>query len=592
MLTIKKFVKNGIEYLAPQGERGPQGIQGPQGDSVLVGGGDLPLTHVLGNDSTKAMSQKGVTDAVSMEKDTILSSTLPVQMCSIGSSSWYRNGSSGAQRHVAVPVSPGQKVRLTVSSTAGSYYALLTSSYAPPYNNGNAIPYVNGMSRESASSVNPFTLEIPEGCAWLALNSVDGQENECTWSIVVIDNVKARISEMEAKAAELEENTMAEVALDTDSLMVVDWFIQNNGKWGMGLGRWQCKLTDISRYRGEQLIITKNPNGSGHFAFLKSETRSNNSIPDFCDGQSKVVVSASTSPVTVTVPNDANLLYLFANNDGTDVTPGVVVRRSAVELLTDFLADFKSTMPVRLRIAHWNLGHFSQGTSYDTTITHEDYAAMRQKWAERINAIAADIFLSCEYNTNMVNEGDGQQAINTQQVLFGQYAHAYIGSRPSANSYMQAAMFSNLPIRNVRQVTFPQTVQAGRYYQVGDLRIGSTLIKVVETHLDWNQGSNGAAYRAAQIQKLIADFANFSHVIITGDFNVDSISEYDAFAEAGFSMANHGYLGRINTYPAGSPTAGLDNILCKGFAINGIHVVDDPELSDHCAIYAELWIKD
>lgn len=46
------------------GQQGPQGMQGPQGDSVLVGQGDLPLAHVLGDNNTKAMSQKGVTKSL------------------------------------------------------------------------------------------------------------------------------------------------------------------------------------------------------------------------------------------------------------------------------------------------------------------------------------------------------------------------------------------------------------------------------------------------------------------------------------------------------------------------------------------------
>ena len=381
-----------------QGERGPQGAQGPQGDSVLVGEGDLPLAHVLGDNNQKAMSQKGVTDAVTIESNTILSSSLQTQVCSIGTNAWYKDGSSGAQSHVAVPVSPGQRVRLTVSATAGAFYALLTSSYAPPYVNNNALPFVEGTSRRSASTVNPFVVEIPDGCAWLALNRVDGAGHECSWTIVVMDNVKTRISEIESKAAVMEENIMGEYAVDTSNVMVVDWFIQNNGRWGQGQGRWQCKMTDISMYRGDRLIITKSPNGYGHFAFLKSDTKSNNSNPDYCDGQSKVVMTDAMSPMTVTVPDDANLLYLFVNNDGTNVTPSVLVRRSAVRQVEDSLTAFTSTMSVRLRIAHWNLGHFSLGTSYDTTVTHEQYAALRQKWAERINDIAADIFLCCEYN--------------------------------------------------------------------------------------------------------------------------------------------------------------------------------------------------
>ena len=53
-----------------KGETGATGPQGPQGDSILVGEGDLPLAHVLGQDNTKAMSQKGVTDAVFSKLDT------------------------------------------------------------------------------------------------------------------------------------------------------------------------------------------------------------------------------------------------------------------------------------------------------------------------------------------------------------------------------------------------------------------------------------------------------------------------------------------------------------------------------------------
>ena len=124
-----------------------------------------------------------------------------------------------------------------------------------------------------------------------------------------------------------------------------------------------------------------------------------------------------------------------------------------------------------------------------------------------------------------------------------------------------------------------------------DLYIGHTLIKVVETHLDWNQGNNGVTCRSAQIQKLIADFADYSHVIIAADFNVESMSEYDTFSAAGYSMVNNGYLGRINTYPAGNPTSGLDNILYKGFSATSIHVVDNADLSDHCAIYADLSLR-
>ena len=53
-----------LDFVIPQGQTGQTGPQGPMGESVIVGQGDLPLTHVLGQSTEKAMSQKGVTDAI------------------------------------------------------------------------------------------------------------------------------------------------------------------------------------------------------------------------------------------------------------------------------------------------------------------------------------------------------------------------------------------------------------------------------------------------------------------------------------------------------------------------------------------------
>ena len=55
--TVLK-VKNGSK-----GDKGEKGDKGDQGDSVIVGEGDLPMAHVLGESTQKAMSQKGVSDA-------------------------------------------------------------------------------------------------------------------------------------------------------------------------------------------------------------------------------------------------------------------------------------------------------------------------------------------------------------------------------------------------------------------------------------------------------------------------------------------------------------------------------------------------
>lgn len=246
----------------------------------------------------------------------------------------------------------------------------------------------------------------------------------------------------------------------------------------------------------------------------------------------------------------------------------------------------KSVQFAKVRVASWNLGHFSLGTSSDTAITHSNYATMRQKWAEKINEIDADIFCCCEYNTNFVNESGSDPAITARDAIFSLYSAASVGAK---DAYNQNAMFANCKLKDIKSVAYDNHTQ-GRYYIVNTATIGGKEVKVVATHLDFNQGTTGQQNRALQMQQLISDFANDDYVIICADWNTtDGGSEFDVFTNAGYKMANHGYLGDIMTYPAGeTPEQILDNIVVKGFAVNGIHIVNDATLTDHCAVYCDL----
>lgn len=246
----------------------------------------------------------------------------------------------------------------------------------------------------------------------------------------------------------------------------------------------------------------------------------------------------------------------------------------------------------KIRVAQWNVGHFALGKTYDTKITHDRFETMQKKWAEAIKEINADVFCCCEYNTNFVNADQDHDAVTAREAIFPQYQFAYIGSKPYAKSYMQTAIFSHLPIKNIKQKVYKHTVQVGRYFQYGDLSINGKVVKVVATHLDFNQGENGAAYRVDQIHELVDFFASDPYVIICADWNA-SISNYDILTDGGYSMANHGSIGDVKTYPAGNnPLWVLDNIVCKGFDISGIEFVNDPTLTDHMAIYADFTITE
>ena len=244
---------------------------------------------------------------------------------------------------------------------------------------------------------------------------------------------------------------------------------------------------------------------------------------------------------------------------------------------------------IKFRYAHWNIGHFTYydgATGSDTpNIPAADSDAMAIRYKKTINELDADILGVCE--DDPVFDAAGNTSLSK---LYYKYRTKYQGTK---YNYMCASIYANLPLSviSVTEVTYPQTVQANRYYKLMVATLNGRTVKIVETHLDWNQGAYGATYRAAQIQKLISDFASDTYVIISADFNVDSTSEYDAFVNAGYVLANHGYIGDLGTFRNEVPEnrKSFDNILAKGFIMSNIKVNEDSfDLSDHAAISCDL----
>ena len=126
-----------------------------------------------------------------------------------------------------------------------------------------------------------------------------------------------------------------------------------------------------------------------------------------------------------------------------------------------------------------------------------------------------------------------------------------------------------------------------RTYIVSTIVLNGEKVYIVETHLDVPRYKE---QRAAQIRELIGAFEKADKVIICGDFNVSSLSEYDIFKNHGYMLANHGKFGDIVTFPWKKKGSCIDNIICKGFDIKSIQVYDTG-LSDHYAIACDVVMK-
>ena len=240
----------------------------------------------------------------------------------------------------------------------------------------------------------------------------------------------------------------------------------------------------------------------------------------------------------------------------------------------------------KFTVASWNIGHFALGKAGDTTLKHNVLDFYKQTYKAYFNELNADILALIEYNPVMVNATDKLPAVKARDAILSNYHEAQEGPQYDYNCN---AIFSNgFEVLGTDTIMFSKMVQT-RYYLVSTMRMDGDIVKVVSTHLDWNQGENGAPYRAIQIEEIIEAFKNDKYVILCADWNVSKTSEYSAFVNAGYKMANHGYLGDLLTYPAGSsPRSYLDNIITKGFAIGNVKVINNAMLSDHCLIKADL----
>lgn len=238
-----------------------------------------------------------------------------------------------------------------------------------------------------------------------------------------------------------------------------------------------------------------------------------------------------------------------------------------------------------------------------------NYAMQLKRWKHRLADINADIFCAAEYNYYF-GTLDGVNT-NAREVVFGDYPYFYApragGPAPDNvynNNYHREAIFTMIghltqeweQVTEVTMMNDPQTFVAVSFPLGSGTRIKT--IHVVCTHPFHNGGNapvNGGA-RTAMLERIIEKYANEDYVIVCGDFNVNSIHEFDIFADAGYSMANSSER-IIYTFPASGcdannikPWSCLDNIIVKGFNIETVRLVNDPLLSDHCGLVSDLSI--
>ena len=237
---------------------------------------------------------------------------------------------------------------------------------------------------------------------------------------------------------------------------------------------------------------------------------------------------------------------------------------------------------VKLRVGTYNIGHFCLGTGSSSGVTSGTLQTWLDNYHSALNTAGLDILCATEYEPNIVSGNAAKDSV------FNNFVFNAIGAKKAYNCN---AIFSNIAIGQPTSVDFVDRAQ-DRYYIYTTINIGGKDIKVISTHLDFNDQSK----RRSQITQIINAFANDDYVIWCGDFNIFAgyEADWDIIRNAGYTMANMGYAGEIVTAPylPADPTTPvdykLDNICVKGFAISEVKTFGTLEMSDHYGLQAVL----
>jgi len=368
---------------------------------------------------------------------------------------------------------------------------------------------------------------------------------------------------------------------------ILDGTIRNSDNIYIASSAYRGSLINVEDSVFDTVTIEKGSNTIG-YAFLAARPEvfieyskfPNGYSPSYAAGYTRVIWSGE-SEVTALIPDNARYLYIYNNsNDQVHVPAAIKFTKSGNE----DTADENS-----VRIATWNIGHFSLGKYADTTISASDFDSKSAEYEDYLyKVLDADVITLNEYSADFTSEH------KTRNTIFGEYTTAYEGEQ---RNYSCNAIYAKTGLTNIQTHEFecnktadmesPYNINASDYYYVAaDLTVNGKTVKVISTHLAFYAGSseNPPQITQNQIEELIGLYEDYDRVIIMGDWNCSPV-KLQAFTDAGYNLANND--STLATYPATQTS--LDNMVYKGVTLSDFGLAGT-KLSDHYAIYATITV--
>ena len=502
---------------------------------------------------------------------------LTIYKGSLGNGYW--NLSNASARHTSVKLYAGQSVTLTNIGSVNAFYAVFPSSFTDG-DKTHATAYPSGVFRVVLNYGDSVNLKPLLDCV-LVMNVVDGASdpNRFTCSVVTYPLYESITSKTGVTLDRKETLESANLQAFKASL--------GNGVFYMPSLDAQMRHCSIRCKAGQYVEITNLRNVAAFYAlfpssFTDGDKPGNTAYPT---GYNRITIGGNATD-KITLLEDCVLVMNVV--DGAN-DPSLF-RAEIFDLSSSKINLKSSTNLCRLKIAEWNVGHFSMGSSSDTTIAPEQKAEKQAAYRSIVNGVGADILILCENNVNFCT--DGTKANDAVWNCFNEKTDG------SKNGYNMNSVLSNgLKIINkIQNLYINQDAGGGRYYMDVKYLINGKDVHVISTHNTW--GDKDVAM--AQYNELISYCSGFEYVILAGDFNASSQWDYSMidvvaplFHAAGFTSSWCDYMGAVDTYPASEyQPANLDNIFVKGFSVTKSNVVDSSiDLSDHKMIVSDIIMR-
>lgn len=247
----------------------------------------------------------------------------------------------------------------------------------------------------------------------------------------------------------------------------------------------------------------------------------------------------------------------------------------------------------RLNVSTYNIGHFTYGVSDTPAGTDED-----KEFYRKLLVSMGNDFIGITENDPIYNSVTSETSADAVYGMFSNY------DTSTKYGFDCSAFLSNYKVSNIERVAYASQYGQARSYYKGELEIKGHTVGVFCTQLTWQDMTT----RRAQIAELITVAKTYDYAIILGDFNPNNRNEgevpsgesdvdpdvymydYNLWVDAGFKLANCGYLGKFNTisniYDEMRP---WDNIIVSNmFDIRNVSVIENEKLTDHYPISAEI----